>query len=55
MIVRLSQAIINLKITQEKVVKNNNIMVRQLEGQQMAKEMKKEEEVETLKGDVAFQ
>ena len=55
MIMRLSQAVVNLKVTQEKVVKNNNIMVRQLEGQHIAKEMKKEDEAKILNEDVAFQ
>lgn len=55
MIIRLSQAIINLKVVQEKLIKNNNAMMQQLQGRAMVDASKKEEEAKRAEMDISFQ
>ena len=55
MIMKLSEAILNLEKTQKILVKNNNIIMRQVESHRMATAMKKKEEEKRFKEDGAFQ
>ena len=55
MVLKLSEAILNLEKTQRKLVKNNNIIMQQLQGHRMAAEARKEEEEKRVKDDKAFQ
>lgn len=55
MILKLSEAILNLEKTQKILVKNNNVIMRQIQGHQMAAAARKEEEEKRIKNDGAFQ
>jgi len=55
MILKLSEAILNLERIQKKLVKNNNIIMQQIQGHQMAAMAKKEEEVKRVKEDISCQ
>ena len=55
MILKLSEAILNLKRVQTMLVKNNNLVLKQLQAQKMLDIMKEEENTESIKKDKAFQ
>jgi len=55
MILKLSEAVLNLERIQKKLVKNNNIIMQQIQGHQMAAMAKKEEEVKRVKEDISCQ
>jgi len=55
MILKLSEAILNLERIQQKLIKNNNIIMQQIQGHQMAAAARKAEEEKRTKEDKAFQ
>ena len=55
MILKLSEAILNLERIQKKLVKNNNIVLQQLQAYKLTAVMKEEEEKKRIKDDKAFQ
>jgi len=55
MILKLSEVILNMERIQKKLIKNNNIIMQQIQGHQMAAAAKKEEEMKRIKNDEAFQ
>jgi hypothetical protein len=55
MILKLSEAILNMERIQKKLIKNNNIIMQQIQGHQMAAAARKAEEEKRTKEDKAFQ
>ena len=55
MILKLSEAILNMERIQKKLIKNNNIIMQQIQGHQMAAAARKEAEEKRIKEDKAFQ
>ena len=55
MILKLSEAILNMEKIQKKLVKNNNMIMQQIQGHQMAAAARKAEEEKRIKSDEAFQ
>ena len=55
MILKISEAVINLERIQKKLIKNNNLIMQQIQGYQMAKAIKEKEEKKRFENDEAFQ
>lgn len=55
MILKLSEAILNMERIQKKLIKNNNIIIEQIQGHQITAAAKKEAAEKRLKEDEAFQ